>query len=182
MTQERDNVLIPERVIKLIKKDVNMRKTRSRGNQGLIKIEPENKDEDDLVCGRTPKKRGRPKTQLEEKATDLLSSVSASPNINEPVHIPKDINEDTLLASKKAPKALIRNGRPRKVARNLKKEFSKSNFCMSKILQNNTPKDSLKGDKMLKYIDQYINASTNLKICKGISMAFIKFIYLLRRV
>ena len=131
-----------------------MRKTRSRHNQDPSKISSENKDEDALVCSHTTKKRGRPKTQLEKKTTDLSSSVSASPNINESVDVATDIGEETAVPSKKVPKTLIRNGRPRKVARNLKKEFSKSNFCMTKILQNNTPKDSLKGNKMLKYIDQ----------------------------
>ena len=126
-----------------------MRKTRSRHNQEPIKLASENKDEDDLGCGRTPKKRGRPKTQLDKKATDLSSSVSASPSVNESVAVPTDISKETLLPLKKVPKTLIRNGRPRKVAGNSKKEFSKSNFCMTKILQNNTPKDALKGNKML---------------------------------
>ena len=137
-----------------------MRKTRSRNNEDLIKIVPENKDEDDMALGRTPKKRGRPKTQLEKKAIDLSASGSASPNLNELVGLPEVLNDETILPSKKAPKTMIRNVRPRKAARNLKNELSKSNFCMTKILQNDASTEALKGDKIIKYIDQFIITST----------------------
>jgi hypothetical protein len=118
-----------------------MRKTRSRHNQAPIKVEAEHKDEDNLVSAPTAKKRRKRKTEPEKEASDSPATICQVSSISGNINVSNDINEENFLASRKSPKNPVKRLKPRKVSLNSKKEFSKSNFSMTKILQNNSPKD-----------------------------------------
>ena len=124
-----------------------MRKTRSRHNQVQIKVETENKGEDNVASDHTARKRGRRKIQPEKDIPDPPSAGSQEINITENVNATNDNNEEASLATNKLQKTPTKKLKPRKVVGTSKKEFSKSNFSMTKILQNNSPKEleTLKG-------------------------------------
>ena len=127
-----------------------MRKTRSRYNQAPIKVEAEHKDEDKVVPTATPTKRRKKKADVEKQSSELSSTGCQISSTSGNAKAVNDINEEKSVVSKKPAKASIKRLKPRKVSTNPKKEFSKSNFCMTKILQNNSPKDSgsLKGKSL----------------------------------
>ena len=119
-----------------------MRKTRSRHNQAPINVEAEDKNKDNLVSAPTPKKRRKRKTEPEKEASDVPATKCQVPSISGNNNAANEITEENFLASKKHPRNAVKRLKPRKVSLNSKKEFSKSNFSMTKILQNNSPKDS----------------------------------------
>ena len=131
-----------------------MRKTRSRLQLTPVKAEIDIKNENASLMTKTPSKRRRGKAQQEITAQDLASSDILKPSVTKKDNKPKEINEDTCPLKKKSPKTsktenlnktLTKKAKPRKDSR---KEFSKSNFSMTKILQNNSPKTESKGNKL----------------------------------
>ena len=113
-----------------------MRKTRSRYIHPPINLVNDNKEKDKLDFIPPVRKRGRRNHQNEEQASTILTTDVKNTNSVNEINENNEINEETTLSSKKSFKTCTKRQYTRKSSGNSKKEFSKSNFCMNKILQN----------------------------------------------
>ena len=140
-----------------------MRKTRSRHNHATIKIEADNKDEDKMETTVQPvRKRGRRNIQHDDQTSSILTSESKETNSTKEIDETNEINEEIALSSKKSTKTITKKQNTRKGSGHSKKEFSKSNFCMTKILQNIPikEKESQKGIFLIQCLYRGLNIST----------------------
>ena len=117
-----------------------MRKTRSRYNHPPINLVDDNKDKDKLDFIPPVRKRGRRNHQNEEQTSTTLTTDVKNTNSTNEINENNEINEESTLSSKKSFKSFNKRQNTRKSSGNSKKEFSKSNFCMNKILQNTLTK------------------------------------------
>ena len=123
-----------------------MRKTRSKYNQPTVKeAEPLNQDIEESSPGYAPQKRGRRKPQREEEKSTVPFHGEDISSTAEKVNISNETDAKNLVSAKKMQKTSPKQAKTRKLPQNSKKEFSKSNFSMNKILQNSSPKEELKG-------------------------------------
>ena len=114
-----------------------MRKTRSRHNNGLINRETSDKEKDKFEPIQPVRKRGRRSIQCDEQTSNILTGDIIDTNSKKEINENNEINEETALSSKKSSKASSKKQFSRnKNSGNSKKELSKSNFSMNKILQN----------------------------------------------
>ena len=113
-----------------------MRKTRSRHNQPLINLVVDDKEKDKLDSSQPVRKRGRRNNQNEEQKSHILTTDDKDTNDTNEINENNEINEEIALSSKKSCKISTKRPYTRKNSGSSKKEFSKSNFCMNKILQN----------------------------------------------
>ena len=123
-----------------------MRKTRSKYNQPTAKeAEPLNQEMRGSSPSYVPQKRGRRKPQREEEKSTLPFHGEDISSTAEKVNISNETDAKNLVSAKKMQKTSPKQAKTRKLPQNSKKEFSKSNFSMNKILQNSSPKEELKG-------------------------------------
>ena len=119
-----------------------MRKTRSRHIHSTMKMEADNKDEDKIETTVQPvRKRRRRNIQHDDRTPNILTPESKETNSTKEIDETNEINEEIALSSKKSTKTITKRHNTKKGSGHSKKEFSKSNFCMTKILQNNPIKD-----------------------------------------
>ena len=123
-----------------------MRKTRSKYNQPTVKeAEPLNKEMEEPSPSYVPQKRGRRKPQREEEKSTIPFHGEEISSTAEKVNISNETDVKNVISPKKTQKTSPKQAKARKLQQNSKKEFSKSNFSMNKILQNSSPKEELKG-------------------------------------
>ena len=123
-----------------------MRKTRSKYNQPTVKeAEPLNQDMEGISPSYAPQKRGRRKPQREEEKSTIPFHGEEISSTAEKVNISNETDVKNVISAKKTQKTSPKQAKARKLPQNSKKEFSKSNFSMNKILQNSSPKEELKG-------------------------------------
>ena len=123
-----------------------MRKTRSKYNQPTVKeAEPLNKEMEEPSPSYVPQKRGRRKPQREEEKYNKPFHGEEISCTAEEVNISNETDVKNVISAKKTQKTSPKQAKARKLPQNSKKEFSKSNFSMNKILQNSSPKEELKG-------------------------------------
>ena len=123
-----------------------MRKTRSKYNQPTVKeAEPLNQEMEGSSPSYAPQKRGRRKPQREEEKSTIPFHGEEISSTAEKVNISNETDVKNVISPKKTQKTSPKQAKARKLQQNSKKEFSKSNFSMNKILQNSSPKEELKG-------------------------------------
>ena len=123
-----------------------MRKTRSKYNQPTVKeAEPLCQEMEGPSPSYVPQKRGRRKPQREEEKSTIPIHGEAISSTAEKVNISNETDVKNVISAKKTQKISPKQAKARKLPQNSKKEFSKSNFSMNKILQNSSPREELKG-------------------------------------
>ena len=123
-----------------------MRKTRSKYNQPTVKeAEPLNQEMEGSSPSYVPQKRGRRKPQREEEKSTIPFHGEEISSTAEKVNISNETDVKNVISAKKTQKTSPKQAKARKLPQNSKKEFSKSNFSMNKILQTSSPKEELKG-------------------------------------
>ena len=123
-----------------------MRKTRSKYNQPTVKeAEPLSQDIEGPAPSYAPQKRGRRKPHKEEEKSTIPFHGEDISSTAEKINISKVTDAKIVISTKKTQKTTPKQVKARKLPQNSKKEFSKSNFSMNKILQNSSPKEEFKG-------------------------------------
>ena len=106
----------------------------------------EHNNSDRPATGTKQKIPGRRKPQKEEEKSTIPFHGEEISSTAEKVNISKNETDvKNVISGKKTQKTSPKQAKARKLPQNSKKEFSKSNFSMNKILQNSSPKEELKG-------------------------------------